>query len=140
MRANIFAVAIAATVVASVSGCGGSSNGGDMGAADMTVTVNGCPSWMDPVAKPGDNIGGDTYTTYAKGFFAMWCTRCHSTTATDRMGAPKEYNWDDETAVRAHLAEIRTAVGVQNFMPFTPPNPSCDERKRLVRWIDAAAP
>ena len=94
----------------------------------------------DPVAKPGDNIGGDTYTTYARGFFTMWCTRCHSTTATDRMGAPIGYDWDDETAVRAHLAEIRTAVGVQNFMPFTPPNPSCDERKRLVRWIDAAAP
>ena len=68
---------------------------------------------MDPVAKPGDNIGGDTYTTYARGFFTMWCTRCHSTTATDRMGAPTGYNWDDETAVRAHLAEIRTAVGVQ---------------------------
>jgi hypothetical protein len=143
MRATFFAIAIAATPLALTGACGGGSSNGtaDMAAPrDMSLVINGCPSWSDPLAKAGDNIGGDTYSSYAKGFFAMWCTRCHSTTAVDRQGAPASYNWDDEASVRAHLAMIRNAVGVQNFMPFNPPNPSCDERKRLVRWIDAAAP
>ena len=35
---------------------------------------------------------------------------------------------------------IRYAVGVINFMPINPPDPTCEERARIVRWIDADAP
>ncbi len=42
--------------------------------------------------------------------------------------------------MRQHLDVIRSAVGVGNFMPPTAPTPTCAERQRIVRWIDAAAP
>ncbi len=35
---------------------------------------------------------------------------------------------------------IRAAVGVDNYMPLSAPTPTCDERRRLVRWIDLGAP
>jgi uncharacterized membrane protein len=91
----------------------------------------------------GDDAGADTWTSYARGFFAQWCTRCHSTTLTDpsaRNGAPANFDWDDEAAVRMRLPIIRRQVGVVNAMPFNAPFPMCDERRRLVRWIDRGAP
>lgn len=106
------------------------------------VIRNGCPIHPDPLAAPGDPIDGDTWDTFAMGFFEAWCTRCHSTAlaGTARRGAPPGFDWDDEASVRANLAAIRHAVGVTNFMPPEDPRPPCDERARLVRWIDAGAP
>lgn len=105
--------------------------------------VKGCPVLEEPQAAPGDPIDGDTWDTFAMGFFADNCTRCHSSTlvgSVDRQGAPDDYNWDVEATVRLHLPEIRNVVGVTMFMPFLPPDPTCDERQQLVRWIDADAP
>jgi uncharacterized membrane protein len=109
---------------------------------DMTTLVNGCPPLDNPITTPDGGAGGDTWANYAQGFFAMYCTRCHASTLTGdaRNGAPDGYNWDDEAAVAAHIADIRDAVGVHNFMPFTPPDPTCSERRRIVRWIDAGGP
>jgi uncharacterized membrane protein len=129
--------------------CGGGSSNPTTPPTVATPTVlNGCPSLEQPVAQRGENIGGDTYPTYARGFFAMWCLRCHSSTLTTpaaRNGAPEGLNWDVEASVRANLTRIRTQVGVLNTMPLLDPRvndplPSCDERRRLVRWIDAGAP
>ncbi len=106
-------------------------------------TIKGCPVLEEPQAAPGDPIDGDTWDSFAMGFFAEHCTRCHSTTlvgSAARQGAPDDYNWDVEATVRLHLPEIRNVVGVTMFMPFLPPDPTCEERQRLVRWIDAAAP
>lgn len=103
----------------------------------------GCPILSAPQAMPGDDIGGDTWDNYAKDFFAFYCTRCHSvnnTTREERSNAPMGLNWDDEASVRANLDRIRNAVGVDNFMPPSEPKPDCDERLRLVRWIDSGAP
>jgi hypothetical protein len=115
---------------------------GGGGGGDMTLLANGCPPLTAPLTTPDGGAGGDTWASFAQGFFASNCTRCHSSTLTGaaRNGAPDGYNWDDETAVRAHLDNIRSAVGVGNFMPPSDPRPSCDERRRIVRWIDAAAP
>lgn len=103
----------------------------------------GCPILSAPQAMPGDDLGGDTWETYAQGFFAEYCTRCHSvnnTTREMRNNAPMGLDWDDESSVRANLDRIRDAVGVENFMPPSDPLPSCDERRRIVRWIDSGAP
>lgn len=102
-----------------------------------------CDELRDPLAQPGDPIDGDTYETFVQPFLASYCIRCHDSTLTSletRGGAPAGYDWDHVDVVRMHLAEIRNAVGVTNFMPFNAPFPSCEERARLVRWIDAAAP
>jgi len=95
-----------------------------------------------PLTTPDGGAGGDTWANYAQGFFAMYCTRCHSSTLSGdaRNGAPVGYDWDLESAVHARLDFIRSAVGVGNFMPPSDPKPSCEERRRIVRWIDADAP
>lgn len=103
----------------------------------------GCPSHPSPLAMPGDDLGGDTWTTFASGFFETWCTRCHSSElvgAVARNGAPEGFDWNDEASVREHLDAIRRVVGVTNEMPPRGARPECDDRERLVRWIDAAAP
>ncbi|MGZ3429218.1 MAG: hypothetical protein ACXVCV_21350, partial [Polyangia bacterium] len=134
-----------AATTLSASGCGDGGDGGaDLAATnpDMTFLAHGCVPHSDPVTTPDGGADGDTWASYAQGFFATYCTRCHATTVTGaaRNGAPAGYDWDDEATVRAHLADIRMAVGVFNVMPFAPPDPSCAERRRIVRWIDADAP
>jgi cytochrome c5 len=142
MRATMLLVAAAILV-----GCGdhpATTNDMDLGGAggDMTKLVNGCPPLTSPLTTPDGGAGGDTWASFAQGFFASYCTRCHSSTLTGaaRNGAPDGYDWDLESAVRSHLDVIRSAVGVGNFMPPSAPTPTCTERQRIVRWIDAGAP
>jgi uncharacterized membrane protein len=116
--------------------------GGGEGTPDARI-VNGCPALEEPQASPGDPIDGDTWDTFAMQFFEDFCTRCHSVDNVgpdERMDAPEGYDWDDPASVREHVDEIRAAVGVANFMPLSPPEPTCEERERIVRWIDAGAP
>ena len=117
---------------------GGSADGG----VEPDGLVNGCPAWLDPLAEPGEAIDDD-YASFAAPFFTSYCIACHSTANTGdaRMGAPPGRNWDDESSVRMYLMEMRFWVGEINVMPLGEgPKPTCDERRRLVRWIDAAAP
>lgn len=102
----------------------------------------GCPELREPLAAPGDPIDGDDYASYAQRYFEDYCVRCHASTRTgaERNRAPVGFDWDQEASVRSHLPEIRAAVGETNFMPFSAPFPTCEERARLVRWIDADAP
>lgn len=106
------------------------------------VLRNGCPVLTEATAEPGDDIDGDTFDSYASSFFADYCTRCHSTELEggDRNDAPEGKNWDDEVSVRENLAGIRLWVGELNAMPIGFPGPTCEERLRLARWIDAGAP
>jgi len=135
------------------SGCDGSASAGpdagdpapvDASVPDDVWLVRGCPSLFDPVAAPGDDIGGDTYATWAGPmFFERHCTHCHAsfrTTFIDRMGAPEAHNFDSEAGVRRSLPTIRFVVGVNNVMPPILVRPTCEERLRLLRWIDAGAP
>jgi hypothetical protein len=134
-----------AALVALGPGCGGGGGGSTNPSTPPSnpAIVNGCPSLVSPVARAGDPIGGDTYSSFARPFFATWCVRCHSSTLTtdaERNGAPRELNWDVESVVRANLSRIRLRAGVQNNMPPLDPVPPCAERQRLIRWIDAGAP
>lgn len=127
------------------AGCGDDAVSPDAAATDAAPDaeiVDGCEVLRDPQAEPGDPIDGDTWETFAADFFAAYCTRCHASTldGPDRNGAPVGYDWDVEATVREHLPEIRNVVGVTMYMPLSPPDPTCDERRRLVRWIDADAP
>lgn len=123
--------------LAALAACGDDVNGGP----DAQL-VNGCPSLTEPQASPGDPIDGDTLASFAAPLFADFCTRCHASTLSgdDRNGAPIGFDWDVEASIRAELPRIRNAVGVFNFMPLNPPLLSCEQRQRLVRWIDAGAP
>ena len=102
-----------------------------------------CPPLEASLASPGDPIDGDTWDSFARDFFGTYCTRCHSTALTtdaERMGAPPVLDWDDPVLVRMYAGNIRYDVGVSDYMPRDAPLPSCDERYRIVRWIDADAP
>lgn len=106
--------------------------------------INGCPALRTPIM---EDLEGDTYETFARTmWFETYCYRCHhtmNTTAATRNGAPMGYNWDDPVSIQEHLAEIRNATGVVNYMPFQMPpgpNPTCEERRRFIRWIDGGAP
>lgn len=113
-----------------------------------------------PVANPGDDAGGDTYDSFASGFFEAYCTRCHDSSRTSncftasnptcRSGAPSSANWDEPASIRRHIEHIREVLVVGDELtmppdlPSTPdparPDPSCEERYRIARWIDSGAP
>jgi hypothetical protein len=112
-------------------------------ASSDVLLRNGCPVLEEPVDRMGAAPAGDTYADFARGFFTRLCVRCHSTTLTTpeaRMGAPNDFNWDNEAGVRRELMRIRRAVGIDNYMPIGTPEATCAERRRLVRWIDIGAP
>lgn len=112
--------------------------------ADDVPLAHGCPVLSAPQGMPGDPPMGDTYADFAAPLFTMYCVRCHSSTRTtvdQRGGAPLGLDWDQESIVRMNLPAIRSAVGVVNYMPFNPPpDLTCEQRRRLVRWIDIGAP
>src|SRR6185436_12590455 len=56
--------------------------GHDAGPPDSGPDVGppgGCYPVDYPAAFPGDDLGGDDWTTFASPFFATYCNRCHST-------------------------------------------------------------
>jgi uncharacterized membrane protein len=132
-------------LLVALAGCSTSGQPADAG-ADLADAAANCPALSQAVTTPGDPIDGHTWASFARPFFATWCTRCHSQslTPTDagdpRNGAPVGLDWDVEASVRLHLADIRHDVGVSHYMPFNDPKPTCAERFELVRWIDAGAP
>lgn len=137
MRAGGYGWAVVGLFLA--AGCSGGASGAD-GAPDAEI-VFGCPSYVEPVAEPGET--GDTYADYAAPFFEQYCIECHSSELTlpeARQFAPLGLDWDDESVVRENLALIRRAIGVLNFMPPEAPAPTCDDRLRFVTWIDSGAP
>ncbi len=89
------------------------------------------------------DAGGDTWNSFAKGFFESYCTACHDT-------SPKDFHTLAD--VRAWSAEIRCGVSAValdgcgavappgQFPVGTGPHPSDAERARLVAWIDAGMP
>ena len=113
--------------------------------------VLGCPSYTCEGQAEADG-DADTYESFASGFFESYCVRCHATERDltgscsvsnperCRNGAPLGYDWDDPASIREHLADIREMVGTVNEMPPSDPFPSCDERRRLISWIDRGAP
>ena len=101
-----------------------------------------CPMLEERLAMPGDPID-ETYDDYAQGFFESYCTRCHLSSLPEgemRGFAPDDVNLDQRASIRTNAERIREATGVYNYMPPDSPLPTCEERRRLVIWIDADMP
>lgn len=105
--------------------------------------VRGCPVLRAPQGTAGEPAMGDTFAAFVGPLLTRVCTRCHSSMLGSGMrgGAPMGLDWDQEATVRMNLPLIRNVVGVFNSMPFNPPpDLTCEERRRIVRWIDIGAP
>jgi hypothetical protein len=91
-----------------------------------------------PACPPGGAALG--WTTFAAGFFADDCGRCHSSTLSgaDRNGAPDGRNWDDLPTVRSFAGPIRDRVARIQMPPDgSAPWPDID---RLLLWLACGAP
>jgi hypothetical protein len=108
-----------------------------------------CSSGSSPATNPGDAMTGDTWQSWAQGFFATYCVPCHGA------GAPGGRDYRVQANVVRDAAEIRCGVAVTqdpswNCDPAFPPpkqfpigngpKPSDADRGRLVAWITAGAP
>lgn len=97
----------------------------------------------------GSGGGGDSWTSYAKDFFATYCVECHD--AKDTTGR----DFTQYAVVAANAPTIRCGVAPvkesgcgaspqPKQFPIsdgsgTNPKPSDAERARIVAWIDAGA-
>jgi hypothetical protein len=150
MKNGITALAIALAINA----CGDDASrpGADAGARDGSSSdASADPDAGTLVVDAGgtttdagtDAPAADTWMTFAEGFFATYCTECHS-------GGTRDYRTIDD--VMRDTATIRCGVspdalsGCGSFPPpsqfpvGTGPRPSDEERQRLVAWIDAGLP
>jgi hypothetical protein len=84
-----------------------------------------------------------TYETFARAFFATYCTRCHSSQRVGlgaRSGATPGFDFDTLEHIRPHIGAIDTMAGagpaaVNELMPPTAPSPSEAERRHLGAWL-----
>lgn len=90
-----------------------------------------------------------TYTNFGQQFMTDYCTRCHSSTATDRHGAPDDANFDTLNGVKAHSAHVdeeagsgpdATNEGMPEDTDATNPAPTTAERAMLSEWIACGMP
>ena len=58
-----------------------------------------------------------TWENWADGFFLTYCRACHSSTTTDRQGAPEGLDFDTLNQVRDQAVAIEDAVLIGLRMP-----------------------
>ncbi|MDP8225219.1 MAG: hypothetical protein P9L99_17800 [Candidatus Lernaella stagnicola] len=89
-----------------------------------------------------DDAAAPTWENFAQGFFADYCTRCHSSelAGVDRVGAPPGVDFDTYDGAVADAADARERAGVGESMPPDATKPTQAERDRLTAWVDADTP
>jgi hypothetical protein len=109
------------------------SGGGDDSGADSAVVDSGG--------------SGDTWTSWAKGFFAQYCTSCHgpSGSATPDFSVLANVV-NDSAKIRCGVAStLQSGCGSSPYPPKqfpigNGPKPTDAERARVVAWIEAGLP
>jgi hypothetical protein len=145
-----FAPLLLALAACSSSSDGAPAPGTDSSTTSDTATVNDTGTRTDTSTTtdgtPAD--AGDTWDSYANGFFAKYCIECHA-------GTKRDYRTPDD--VRRDLALIRCGVASTlqsgctatdpkpkqfpiNDSTATNPKPTDAERDRIVAWLAAGAP
>ncbi|MCB9797247.1 MAG: hypothetical protein H6741_31550 [Alphaproteobacteria bacterium] len=86
----------------------------------LLLLLIGCEAEPEAVdsADACAQAGALGWESFAAGFFATYCSACHSSTSPDRRGAPEGIDFDDEAMVRAQTALIRSAVLERGSMPL----------------------
>jgi uncharacterized membrane protein len=82
-----------------------------------------------------------TYENFGRDFMSKYCTKCHSSTATDRHGAPADHNFDTlaHIVVFADHIDENAAAGPNATNTHMPPAgetaPTDVERTQLGQWL-----
>jgi hypothetical protein len=99
---------------------GGDTAGGDGG--DDTASGAGDGGEISDTADTGAldcaEQPGVTWDSWAGGFFSTWCRSCHSSTTSERNGAPEGMDFDDEAMVATWASSIESAVLDRQSMPL----------------------
>jgi hypothetical protein len=123
----------------STSGSGGASqNGGGGGAGAGTAASGG-----------GGASPGDTWATFAEGFFGSYCTSCHpnqpASAEQDFTQYAEVFQYRNEIGCGVRPIEVpdpqpSCAYPAEQFPIGNGPMPTSAERARVVAWIAAGAP
>jgi hypothetical protein len=104
-------------------------------------------------AGAGGQVAGDTWESFAKGFFEAYCVSCHND--DNRGDATRDQHKlevviAEKDAIACGVSKSQadwTARGCTSDMPSSRqfpagsgPAPSDEERDRLLAWIDAGTP
>ena len=114
-------------------------------------TAGGCspdfPLAAELVPQPGQSpCGPFTYENFGADFFYRYCLVCHhedNVGDAARWDAPTGINFNRLSGIRQFLPRIRLRAGVQGDMPphrLPVPQPTAEERIRLIEWLDCGAP
>lgn len=153
----VFALSALSSVVVA---CSSSSSGGggptttDTGASPDVVVTDTSTSTTDTASGDASDTAtplgdaGDTWDSYAKGFFAKYCIECHA-------NAKRDYNnladvVRDSPLIRCGVASKKEpGCGTSSPSPRqfpisnvtgSNPKPTDAERDRIVAWLDAGKP
>ncbi len=155
---------VAALLACALIACGSpASTGVDAGGGDAgTIADAGAPpadgGMVDAGSDGGGPDAGDTWTDYAQGFFATYCTSCHTVGGPGDPSAATGLDFTQYADVQANGPTIRCGVAVTQEPSWgcsgspaaeqfpicnsgcTNAKPSDAERDRLVAWISAGMP
>lgn len=117
--------------------------GDDDGTDSTPPAEDGGPPLTD-AAPAVDAPMGDTWDSWAMGFFDTYCVGCHSGGTRDYRTIEEVIRDQDDIACGvAPTALDRCGAGLPSPSQFpvgSGPFPSDAERERLVAWIDAGLP
>jgi hypothetical protein len=125
-------------------GCSSSTAGAE-GLPPAAANAEGDPA-PSAAMSPAAAMSGDTWTSYAAGFFTTYCNSCH--------GPSDDRNYEVREGVDKDKLDIRCGVALVqdrswSCAAFPPaahfpigrgPRPTDAERNRLVAWVTAGAP
>ena len=79
-----------------------------------------------------------TYDNFGSSFMTDNCTTCHSSSSSDRRGAPVAVNFDTLDLVKNLSNNINIRAGEGTSMPpsSAPATPSGADRALLAEWIE----
>ena len=84
---------------------------------DADVQDSGADSGGTPADAACADAYDVTWANWANGFFLTYCRSCHSSTTSDRRGAPEGLDYDTLAQVEQGAAAIENAVLVDERMP-----------------------
>jgi len=118
-----------------------------LAAACSSSSTSG-PPVPSPTADGGDAAAGDTWDSYASGFFTTYCVECHGAGNPKRDFTTPADVRRDEALIRCGVAPtlLSGCSGTPAPKQFpisnaagTNPKPSDADRTRLVAWLEGGA-